>query len=857
MLKGSTFFVISAAIVVSVLATNGGEKRETNGKCGDNVEWSLTDTGTLSKTLTISGRGEMYDYYSPKAPWYDDREYITKIVIEEGVTSVGEFAFQDLKQATSVTFPATTLTLLGRAAFLNCYRLNGVTIPSSVSTIEMQCFEDCQGLAEIKIPDKVTVLENSVFWGCNSLKKVVFPKNLQSIKLGSFSYCSSLESLEFPDSLTSIGDTAFEGCNSLKEVTFPERLRSIEKEAFAKCKNLKTVTLNGDQLTVTGSFKQCPNLTTLIIGDNVKSITDSAFYNCAKLKEITFGGLSTIGYSTFHSCKGLTAITIGNNVTSIDGSAFEQCENLKTVTLGSRVKSIADTAFLECPLLSSFSVSKSNEHFSTDGGVLFEQNSSVIVFYPIGKTGAKYSVPAAVKSIRGYSFYGSQKLETVVIPDTVSSIGRSAFSGCTKLKDLNIPSGLKVINSDAFRDTAITNAVIPDGVTSIGSMAFCGCKALKSVYIPNSVNEIVNYAFSSCTSLESVTIPNLETFDTRAFEFCTQLKSVFYQGYIIPAEERQFYGCSSLELVCVSPEYEGNSFCGVSVSTSSKCKSFTNLFDQCFEGLYKDGKYTQQLRRNATEWIKKSNPCKKYECGADGPTVKDLIICNKGGACYEVDGVCNETNGKCEYDRSQKWYELKDQVNECNDVVCNGTTWIVQRRDNATDWEILSDNCREFQCDSFGPLAWSTCNSTVEDSKMCMNDECVELKTKKHGKVAVEIVFYSRDVTVVRMNMTDVLEIIREVSGVSIDPVNIGWESDEEGFINRVILFVDGNEAANTVVSSINSISKGWSCQYGVLCESRYVSIIPNDDPSYIAAAASVMMAKMLLLFAIVISISF
>ncbi|MCC8128930.1 MAG: leucine-rich repeat protein, partial [Clostridiales bacterium] len=166
-----------------------------SGTCGDELTWMLDEDGVL----TISGTGEMTDYASAsEAPWYSYRTSVTAIVIEDGVTSIGGYAFYDCRYAASVT------------------------IADSVTSVGTYAFAYCRTLTSVTIPDSVTSIGSSVFYYCTGLKGVSLGSSVDAISYEAFYYCTSLTSVDIPDSVTSIGSFAFENCTSLTSVTIPD-----------------------------------------------------------------------------------------------------------------------------------------------------------------------------------------------------------------------------------------------------------------------------------------------------------------------------------------------------------------------------------------------------------------------------------------------------------------------------------------------------------------------------------------------------------------------------------------------------------------------------------------------------------
>ena len=212
-------------VFVDSTAVTASAETATSGKCGENVSWSLDSKGVL----TISGTGEMYDYYDyedeERSP-FSGNDNIKSVVIKNGVTSIGSSAFYD------------------------CTSLKSVSIPDSVTSIGDCAFENCSSLASITIPDSVTSIENSAFSDCTSLASITIPNSVTSIGYRAFLCCTSLKSITIPDSVTSIGEDAFYGCTSLKNITIPNSVTSIESYTFYDCPSLKSISIPGSVTSI-------------------------------------------------------------------------------------------------------------------------------------------------------------------------------------------------------------------------------------------------------------------------------------------------------------------------------------------------------------------------------------------------------------------------------------------------------------------------------------------------------------------------------------------------------------------------------------------------------------------------------
>ena len=366
------------------------------GYCGDrhnveSVSWVLDSNGLL----TISGTGRMSDN---TAPWLPNRDAIKKVVIGEGVTSIGDSVFFYLTSLTSITIP-DSVTSIGDSAFLYCSSLTSITIPDSVTSIGNHAFDGCSLLSAITIPDSVTSIGNDAFHDCDSLTSITIPNSVTSIGDDAFAGCSLLSSITIPNSVTSIGDEAFAGCSLLSSITIPDGVTSIGNSAFLNCTSLTSITIPNSVTSIGNSaFYNCTSLTTITIPNSVTSIGDGAFEGCSLLSAITIpDSVTSIGNDAFGDCTSLTSITIPNSITSIGNYAFYGCTSLTSITIPDSVTSIGDNAFRDCTSLISI------------------------------------TIPDSVTSIGDEAFRDCTSLTSITIPDSVTSIGNDVFYGCISL----------------------------------------------------------------------------------------------------------------------------------------------------------------------------------------------------------------------------------------------------------------------------------------------------------------------------------------------------------------------------------------------------------------------------------------
>ena len=375
--------------------------------CGEGLTWKLSYYGTL----TISGTGKMASYSPGDAPWYSRRTQIRKITISEGVTSIGEYAFEECTNVTSISIPGS-VTELNEYCFSACVSMKNITIPRSVTRIADGVFDACEKLTDIYyggtdaswkhitswnagLGGNVRIHSTGVFTGkCGDnltwkidnnevltisgtgripdyndpssggnntapwygyayqIKKVVLGSGVQNIGNNAFAGCYGMTDITIPDGVTSIGDSAFDWCSALTEISIPGTVSSIGDSAFYGCSALTEISIPGTVSSIGDSvFSGCSALTEISIPDTVSSIGDSAFSRCSALTEISIPStVSSIGSYAFSGCA-LREVEIPQGITSIQTRTFQYCTQLTKITIPDSVTSVEICAFDNCPVL--------------------------------------------------------------------------------------------------------------------------------------------------------------------------------------------------------------------------------------------------------------------------------------------------------------------------------------------------------------------------------------------------------------------------------------------------------------------------------------------------------------------------
>lgn len=326
--------LMNLLILLPIIAT-----ATTSGTCGENVTWTLDANGTL----TISGTGDMKNYSNYNwvvAPWRD--KDITSVVIKNGVTSIGDYAFYFCDKLTNITIP-DSVTSIGRSSFCCCDNLTNIILPNNLTSVGVGAFYVCSSLTSITIPERVTSIGNGAFGLCDSLTSITVSENNTCY--------SSIDGILYNKNKTEL--IRYPMSNSKNKFTIPNTAEVIATEAFEYCRKLTSITIS-DNVTAIGesAFYGCENLITITIPDSVTSIGDIAFSGCSSLTSITIPkDVTSLGYGTFYVCRSLTSITIPDGVKTIGEEAFWGCEKLTSITIPDSVKSIGEGAFYGCDAL--------------------------------------------------------------------------------------------------------------------------------------------------------------------------------------------------------------------------------------------------------------------------------------------------------------------------------------------------------------------------------------------------------------------------------------------------------------------------------------------------------------------------
>ena len=483
-----------------------------DGSCGGGLTWTLS-SGTLTISKTGEGDGVMTGYDWDGQPWSSQKDAITSVVIGDGVTGIGKYAFHECSNLASVTI-GNSLQTIGEWAFKNC-SMASITLPATMTSIGPDAFYGCSNLSTVII--KATSLTGGygvdAFVGNKSGRKIYVPANsANTYKAGWPAYANDIIGCGTCGATGHEWDVIWTLTGESPNCTL-NIMKVGETGAMANYDNGDAKPWNGNRT----------NIKTIIVGDGVTHIGDHAFDYCAQTSLTIGSDVTTIGDCAFHNCGNITSIVIPNSVETIGESAFEFLSSLTNVTIGSGLKSIGAKGFHYNSQLSSVVIRAAS---LTSYGEVFNA----------GKNGRKIYVPAAsVNTYKaGWTTYAN---DIIGYNGTCGATGHEwdvvwAVTGESPNKTLFVCGTGAMADYDwntmpwSSQKDAITSVVIGDGVTGIGKYAFYEHSHLASVTIGNSLETIGVWAFKNC-SMTSVTFPaSVKSIGNSSFSECNSLTSV-------------------------------------------------------------------------------------------------------------------------------------------------------------------------------------------------------------------------------------------------------------------------------------------------------------------------------------------
>ena len=490
-----------------------------SGTCGSNLTWSICDS-----VLTISGTGEMTNWSntSSSVPWYGYRNEIKHVVIEEGVTTIGNYAFYQMSKIKTVTNPST-LKIIGTFAFHSCYGLESINLPDSLTSIGRNTtghgpFYGCHSLKTLYIPASVTMINKDAFLRCYSLTSIVVdPANpiydsrdncnaiIETAQKKLWYGCSTSV---IPDGVVTVADYAFEYQHNLKSIRISNTVKFFGTTVFKECENLKDIYVEWTSSIPNYKLTDWSEHSKANIGIDLDStITVHVPCGCAGLYQ-SLSNWKKYKIVDDHKKGGICGAN-GSNLTWM-----LTCDSVLTI--------------------------------SGTGAMADWGSASDVPWYAYRNAIKTVVIEEGVTTIGARAFHSCSNLTSITIPSTVPQIGQNVFMGCPVLDNLYISDleawcNITMVNGTSspfshnntgsptkvgnlyLNNSLVTTLVIPDGVTTIKRYLFSGFCSFTTIQF-NQVSSIGEYAFTCNHGIESLDIPSTVTsIDACAFSYCLGL----------------------------------------------------------------------------------------------------------------------------------------------------------------------------------------------------------------------------------------------------------------------------------------------------------------------------------------------
>ena len=484
---------------------------------------------------------------------YLNGEHVTELVIPEGVTSIGAYAFVGCSGLTDVTIP-DGVTTIGAGAFLGCNGLMELLLPGSIVRIGSSAFSGCSGLTEVEIPHGVKAIGGSVFSDCSNLTKItVEPGNENYVSQNGLLLTKDGKTLlqgvngvvVIPSSVTRINNFAFSGRGGLTQVTIPNGIREIGWFAFSGCDSLTEVVIPASVVNIEPRAFVSSGLTSIAVEEGNEFYSSRNGMLLSKDGTLLIQGVNgevefppcvrMIGEMAFMECSGLTRLVIPDSVTNIASKAFAYYRGLTDAWLPRHLEGkFSANVFEDCGNMTLHYYDRAyTVTFQTEEGIVEQRQCPA---------GMSFDTLPPSPSRDGYAFEGwwtadgKQASKWTSASEDLTYYAK--WRGTATVDDYtytySVLNGQAEIGTEKYGETAVspkpTGAiVIPsmlDGypVVSVGEYAFYKCTNVTNIEIPKGVMNIRRVAFRMCESLTNVVISSSVTnVDVHAFECCDEL----------------------------------------------------------------------------------------------------------------------------------------------------------------------------------------------------------------------------------------------------------------------------------------------------------------------------------------------
>ena len=549
---------------------------------------SISNTSTFEKlqdemNITIRTRSDLVQLRKEVKEEMDSFSYTQsnlETILSLFYTTKGELKNAIFDGHTPLTYAKwINSTYYGCYGWQNNDDVKNMEIENNIKRIDISCFQGCQNLNQVTLPDTLEHVRGDAFEDCTGIKELTMPVDLDYVKTysstdgySSFEKCENIEKITYSKGKTGIMPDIESGSASytaeyyagkkLTTVEFEEGVKNIGARAYQLCKSSNPASVYDYGM---------PNLKNIKLAATVKKIGDDAFYEDQAITDFDFSNIEELGESSFSGCSGLSDLTIPAGMKEIPVSCFNGCIGLSSLKIPETIEKVCGSAFTGCTGIKELTMPVDLDYVktysSTDGYSSFEKCENIEkITYSKGKTGIMPDIEDAYYTAE---YYAGKNLTTVEFEEGVKNIGARAYQlyrksassgyayGMPNLKNIKLASTVKKIGDDAFyEDKAITDFDFSN-IEELGESSFSGCSGLSDLTIPAGMKEIPVSCFNGCIGLSSLKIPEtIEKVCGSAFTGCTGIKELtmpvdldYVKTYSSTDGYSSFSNCGNIEKI--------------------------------------------------------------------------------------------------------------------------------------------------------------------------------------------------------------------------------------------------------------------------------------------------------------------
>lgn len=540
------------------------------------------DTSWLTSTLQFCPRGKVSDNYvipdrvvTIASGAFERCDDLIAVTVPSSVTYVAGQAFSSCESLETIDFKyarkgeqVQELTI-SNSAFFQCDELKTVNLPARLRSISVNryvigrresgspaaysvgtsytdgvtdSFYMCSSLEAINVEEGGNYYssQDGVLYNANQSTLLYFPEGKIPVYQDPTDETAPAVNKKFviPSTVTKIGNGAFLGTRNIEELVIPNMVTEIGECAFYGCSSyyggITSVVFEGDSLSdpmTIGryAFRGCEDMETLTFeaGCNVGTIGEGAFMGCAIDTLTVPSSMTKIGDQAFRDCEYLEEITFeeSRNELSFGDFVFSGCESLTSISLPKNATSVPSFGGIA---IETITIADGNPYLTTENGVVFDTDKTILYFYPQGKTDTSYTIPDTVTKIAPSAFQNAANLSSVTIGANVTEIGESAFANCGSLTQITMDNGDGThdltIGKNAFFGAAAEALTIPARVTEIGAYAFAEMNNLAEFTLNAHITEIPEGMLRGA-AITSFTVK----------DYVTSIGAMAFAGYTVDA----------------------------------------------------------------------------------------------------------------------------------------------------------------------------------------------------------------------------------------------------------------------------------------------------------------------------------